>query len=114
MAGIVKRIRELPGQDLFQYIDEAGERRSVESADVNAYLREAAGAGRGGDDRAAEDDAHPARLAVAALYRIFPRSCSARAAPIAVFTCLRSSGGGSTALRPRDSSHSSRVQPREW
>jgi DNA topoisomerase-1 len=43
MAGIVKRIRELPGQELFQYIDEAGERRSVESADVNAYIREAAG-----------------------------------------------------------------------
>ena len=43
MAGIVKRIRELPGQELFQYVDEAGERRSVESADVNAYLREAAG-----------------------------------------------------------------------
>jgi DNA topoisomerase-1 len=43
MAGIVRRIRELPGQELFQYVDEAGERRSVESADVNAYIREAAG-----------------------------------------------------------------------
>jgi DNA topoisomerase-1 len=43
MAGIVKRIRELPGQELFQYLDEAGERRSVESADVNAYIRDAAG-----------------------------------------------------------------------
>jgi DNA topoisomerase I len=43
MAGIVRRIRELPGQELFQYVDEAGDRRSVESADVNAYIREAAG-----------------------------------------------------------------------
>src|SRR5207247_1059883 len=32
-----------------------------------------------------------------------------RAAPIAVLTCLRSSGGGSTALRPSDSSASSRA-----
>ena len=29
--------------ELFQYIDEAGERRSVESADVNAYLRDITG-----------------------------------------------------------------------
>lgn len=42
LAAIVKRCRELPGQELFQYIDENGERQSVGSADVNAYLREIA------------------------------------------------------------------------
>jgi DNA topoisomerase-1 len=44
MAAIVRRVRELPGQELFQYIDEDGERRAIDSADVNAYIREAAGA----------------------------------------------------------------------
>jgi DNA topoisomerase-1 len=41
LSRIVKRCQELPGYELFQYLDEAGERRSIESADVNAYLREA-------------------------------------------------------------------------
>ena len=40
--------------------------------------------------------------------------CSAFAASIAVFTSRFSSGGGSTALRPSDFSHSSRHQPLVW
>ena len=43
LARIVKACQDLPGQRLFQYLDEAGERRAVESSDVNAYLREAVG-----------------------------------------------------------------------
>ena len=43
LARIVRRCRELPGQELFQYIDEAGERRAVSSGDVNDYIREIAG-----------------------------------------------------------------------
>jgi DNA topoisomerase-1 len=43
LAAIVKRCRDLPGQDLFQYLDEDGEPRGVESDDVNAYLREISG-----------------------------------------------------------------------
>jgi DNA topoisomerase I len=43
VAKIVKACQDLPGQDLFQYVDEAGELRSVTSADVNAYLREITG-----------------------------------------------------------------------
>jgi Eukaryotic DNA topoisomerase I, catalytic core len=35
--------QDLPGQELFQYLDENGERRDVTSADVNAYLREITG-----------------------------------------------------------------------
>jgi DNA topoisomerase I len=42
LARIVKRCQELPGQELFQYIDD-GARRVVTSADVNAYVREATG-----------------------------------------------------------------------
>jgi DNA topoisomerase I len=43
LARVVKKCQDLPGQRLFQFLDEAGEQRSVGSADVNAYLREASG-----------------------------------------------------------------------
>ena len=34
----------MPGQELFQYVDEDGAARAIDSADVNDYLREARGA----------------------------------------------------------------------
>jgi DNA topoisomerase-1 len=43
LARVVKRCQELPGQELFQYVDDDGRRQSIDSADVNRYLREAAG-----------------------------------------------------------------------
>ncbi len=43
VARIVKRCRELPGQDLFQYRDTNGTFRRIDSGDVNAWLAEAAG-----------------------------------------------------------------------
>ncbi len=42
VARIVKATQDLPGQQLFQYLDEDGERRRVGSNDVNAYIRAAA------------------------------------------------------------------------
>jgi DNA topoisomerase I len=39
----VRACQDLPGQELFQYIDDQGERRDVTSSDVNAYLREITG-----------------------------------------------------------------------
>jgi DNA topoisomerase-1 len=39
LSRIVKRCQDLPGQQLFQYVGDDGRRRSIESADVNAYLR---------------------------------------------------------------------------
>jgi len=43
IARIVQRCRELPGQELFQYVDDDGRRQTVQAEDVNAYLREVAG-----------------------------------------------------------------------
>jgi DNA topoisomerase-1 len=43
LARIVKRCRDLPGYELFQYLDEDGERHSLGSADINLYLREISG-----------------------------------------------------------------------
>ncbi len=43
LARIVKQCRDLDGYDLFQYYDEDGERQTVGSAEVNAYLQEITG-----------------------------------------------------------------------
>jgi DNA topoisomerase-1 len=43
LARIVKHCQDLPGQDLFQYIDTDGRGRLITSADVNDYLRAVAG-----------------------------------------------------------------------
>jgi DNA topoisomerase I len=43
IASVVKSCQDLPGQHLFQYVDENGERQQVSSTDVNDYLREIAG-----------------------------------------------------------------------
>ena len=43
VARIVKACQDLPGQELFQYLDDDGARRDVTSQDVNAYLREITG-----------------------------------------------------------------------
>jgi len=39
LAKIVKRCRDVPGYELFQYLDEEGQRQTIDSADVNEYLQ---------------------------------------------------------------------------
>ena len=43
LANIIRRTRDLPGQDLFQYIDDDGKPHTIGSADVNEYLQSIAG-----------------------------------------------------------------------
>jgi DNA topoisomerase-1 len=50
LARIVKACRDLPGYELFQYVDDDGARQVIGSADVNAYLR-----GISGEDFTAKD-----------------------------------------------------------
>jgi DNA topoisomerase-1 len=50
LARIVKRCQELPGRELFEYVDESGTVRAVDSGDVNDYIRSIAG-----DDFTAKD-----------------------------------------------------------
>lgn len=45
VARIVRQSQDLPGQHLFQYLDDEGVAREVTSGDVNTYLREVTGAG---------------------------------------------------------------------
>lgn len=43
LARIIRQLQDLPGQELFSYLDENGERHTVSSQDVNDYLRETTG-----------------------------------------------------------------------
>ena len=43
LARIVRQCRDLPGYELFQYIDEDGQRQTVGSEEVNAYLKDITG-----------------------------------------------------------------------
>ena len=43
MARIVRECRDLPGYELFQYLDEYGETHSIDSSDVNSYLQKVSG-----------------------------------------------------------------------
>jgi DNA topoisomerase-1 len=50
LARVVSRLEQIPGQELFRYLDDKGTARAIGSEDVNAYLREIAG-----DDITAKD-----------------------------------------------------------
>jgi DNA topoisomerase I len=43
LARIIRELQDLPGQNIFQYLDEKGEVRNIDSQDVNDYLREITG-----------------------------------------------------------------------
>ena len=43
IARIVQRCQELPGQELFQFLDDEGRRQGVDAGDINEYLREITG-----------------------------------------------------------------------
>jgi DNA topoisomerase-1 len=66
LARVVRRLLDLPGQELFRYLDEGGQLRTIDSTDVNDYLREIAG-----EDFTAKDFRtwYATRAALAALER---------------------------------------------
>jgi DNA topoisomerase-1 len=76
LARIVRACRDLPGYELFQYVDEEGRREVIDSADVNAYVREISG-----DDFTAKDFRTWAGtvLAAGALSELAPFSSTAQA-----------------------------------
>lgn len=43
ISNAIRRLQELPGQNLFQYLDEDGAANAVRSQDVNDYIRDASG-----------------------------------------------------------------------
>lgn len=88
LARIVKRCRDLPGEELFTYVDDAGAINAIGSDDVNAYIREIAGDEFSAKDfrtwigtveciagltEPAEDDGDAKQRIVAALARVAER-----------------------------------------
>jgi DNA topoisomerase-1 len=84
IARLVRACRDLPGQRLFQYIDEQGEPRAVTSTDVNAWLRETTG-----EDFTAKDfRTWTGSLLAAIMLSALPPPESQAAAQRAVVGCL--------------------------
>ncbi|HUZ12173.1 MAG TPA: DNA topoisomerase IB [Caulobacteraceae bacterium] len=89
LARVLRRCQDLPGQRLFQYLDADGTRRHVESADVNAYLRGAAG-----DDFSAKDfRTWAGTLAAARALRLSDPAASPAQAKKTVATCVKAVAG---------------------
>jgi DNA topoisomerase-1 len=89
LARIVKACQDLPGQRLFQYLDDDGQRHAVESADVNAYLRDALG-----DDFSAKDfRTWAGTLAAARALVTLPECRSEAEARRNINTCVKAVAG---------------------
>lgn len=96
LARVVKACQDIPGQRLFQYLDEDGQRHAIESADVNAYIREAMG-----DDFSAKDFRTWAGTVAAARALTMPECADLSARN--VNTCIKAVAGllGNTAAVAR-------------
>jgi DNA topoisomerase-1 len=95
LARVVKACQDLPGQQLFQYLDADGHRHAVESADVNRYIRETMG-----DDFSAKDFRTWAGTLLAARALIASEPCaSAGQSKRNINICVRAVAGvlGNTA-----------------
>ncbi|MBL8555233.1 MAG: DNA topoisomerase IB [Phenylobacterium sp.] len=98
LARVVKACQDVPGQRLFQYLDDDGRRRAVESADVNAYIREAMGG-----DFSAKDFRTWAGTVAAARTLVMPECADVAAAKRNLHTCVKAVAGllGNTAAVAR-------------
>jgi len=95
LARVVKACQDVPGQRLFQYYDDDGAHRAVESADVNAYIHEALG-----EDFSAKDfRTWAGTLAAAHALALCPECGSAAEAKRHIVTCVKAVAGvlGNTA-----------------
>lgn len=95
LARIVKACQDLPGQRLFQYVDDEGRQHAVESADVNAYIREAMGK----DFSAKDFRTWAGTLAAARALLMTPACSSAAGTKRNINTCVKAVAGllGNTA-----------------
>jgi DNA topoisomerase-1 len=80
LARVVRSCRDLPGQELFQYLDDRGQTHAINSADVNDYIRQAAG----GEFTAKDFRTWAGTVKAAALFAKQPPPASKNAATRAV------------------------------
>lgn len=85
VAKVIRACQELPGQRLFEYRDDAGEVRRIDSAEVNAYIRTIAG-----DEFSAKDfRTWAGTVSCCALLRKAERPASAHAAKLCVNAAIK-------------------------
>jgi DNA topoisomerase-1 len=89
LARVVKGCQDLPGQRLFQYLDGDGQRRTIESADVNGYLREVSGQ----DFTAKDFRTWAGTVSAAKALALQPPPENERAARQAVALCVKATAG---------------------
>lgn len=82
LARILKRCKDIPGSSLFEYLDENGQPQTIDSGDVNEYLREITGA-----DFTAKDFRTWGGTCLAASFLLSKSSCETEA-PAATKTIL--------------------------
>jgi DNA topoisomerase-1 len=101
LARVIKACQDLPGQRLFQYVDDEGNPRAVESGDVNAYLREA----MGGDFSAKDLRTWAGTMSAARALVMCPAAQSEAEAKRYINTCVKAVAGllGNTAAVARGS-----------
>jgi DNA topoisomerase-1 len=96
IARIVRRCRDLPGQELFQYRDDRGRPATIDSADVNDYIREVAG-----DEFTAKD------------FRTWAGTVLAAVALCEIATAVGASANDNARRRPRTGASSGRPSKRD-
>jgi len=89
LARIIRACQDLPGQRLFKYVDENGERRAVESSDVNDYIRAACGS----DFSAKDFRTWAGSLAAMEGLRILPPATSQTQAKRSANLCVKAVAG---------------------
>jgi DNA topoisomerase-1 len=89
LARVIKQVHDLPGQRLFQWVDEDGQRHAIGSSDVNAYLRDITG------QRFTAKDFRTwaGTLAAAKALALQPRPTSQAEAKRAVNLCIKATAG---------------------
>jgi DNA topoisomerase I len=99
IAKIVKNSQDLPGQHLFQYIDDAGEQREVTSGDINGYLKEISGRDVTAKDFRTWSGTVLAALALAELEKVDSQAAAKRNIRAAIETVAARLGNTPTVCR---------------
>ncbi len=88
LARVIRRCQQLPGQQLFQYVDEDGNRQPVDSGMVNDYLKRATGCDSSAEEGFTAKDFRTWGATVRAIAYLVTRRCDAHVSERAFTRCV--------------------------
>jgi DNA topoisomerase I len=88
LARVIRRCQQLPGQQLFQYVDDDGKRQPVDSGMVNEYLRDAMGCTASGAEGFTAKDFRTWGATVRAIAYLATQRCEDRLTERAYNRCI--------------------------